>query len=198
MKPGLHSKPGGGESSDPWTVDSNRAREAHECLAMSPEIAGPTDSHSQERIRPMIRTMKIFGLSLALLAVAAFATVNPSAAQTTNRPLSDFLSTQGTTTQYFPPVPDFIGWTNNNPPTLFAAVDYAGLVAKYLAAHGGPSLGTTISGGITETRLADGTYEVVVTTSTKNALAWACDVSNIFTNPTLFGSRGSELAANPN
>ena len=146
----------------------------------------------------MIRTTKIFGLSLALLAVAVFATVNPSAAQTTNRPLSDFLSTQGTTTQYFPPVPDFIGWTNNNPPTLFAAVDYAGLVAKYLAAHGGPSLGTTITGGITETRLADGTYEVVVTTNTRNALAWACDVSNIFTNPTLFGSRGSELAANPN
>ncbi len=146
----------------------------------------------------MMRTSKIFGLSLALVAVAAFAMVSPCAAQTTNRPLSDFLSTQGTTSNFFPPTPDFVGWSNNNPQTLFALVDYAGLAANYLATHGGPSLGTTITGGVTETRLADGTYEVVVTVNAKNALAWACDVSNIATNPTLFGSRGSELAANPN
>lgn len=146
----------------------------------------------------MIRTLKIFGLGLALVAVAAFTTVNPCAAQTTNRPLSDFLSTQGSTIQYFPPVPDFIGWTNNNPQTLFAAVDYAGVVANYLSSHGGPNLGTTITGGITETLMANGTYEVVVNANAKNALAWACDVSNIFTNPTVFGSRGSALASNPN
>jgi hypothetical protein len=145
----------------------------------------------------MIRTLKIFGLFLALVAVAALTTVNPCAAQTTNRPLSDFLTTQGSTIQYFPPVPDFVGWTNNNPQTLFAAVDYAGVVANYLASHGGPNLGTTITGGVTETHMADGTYEVVVTANAKNALAWACDVSNIFTNPTLFGSRGSDLASNP-
>ena len=145
----------------------------------------------------MTRTLKIFGLALALVGVMAFATVNPCAAQTTDRPLSDFLSTQGSTSQFFPPVPDFIGWTNNNPQTLFAAVDYAGVVANYLATHGGPNLGTTITGGVTETLMPNGTYEVVVTANAKNALAWACDISNIFTNPPVFGSRGSELAANP-
>ena len=145
----------------------------------------------------MLRTLKIFGFGLALVAVAALTTVNPCAAQTTNRPLSDFLSTQGTTSNFFPPTPDFIGWANNNPQTLFALVDYTGLVAQYLATHGGPNLGTTVTGSVTETLTANGTYEVVVNANAKNALAWACDVSNIATNPTLFGSRGSELAANP-
>jgi len=145
----------------------------------------------------MVRNIKRFGF-LALVAVAAFIAASPCAAQTTSRPLSDFLSTQGTTSNFFPPTPDFVGWANNNPQTLFALVDYAGLVANYLATHGGPSLGTTVTGGVTETRLGDGTYEVVVSVNTKNALAWACDVSNIATNPTLFGTRGSELASNPN
>jgi hypothetical protein len=60
----------------------------------------------------------------------------------TQRPLSDFISTQGSTNIFIPPLPDFIGWTNNNPQTLFVSVDYTGLVASYLVSHGGPSLGT--------------------------------------------------------
>jgi len=145
----------------------------------------------------MMRTTKIFGLCLALVAVAALATVNPCAAQTANRPLSDFLDAQGTTSNFFPPTPDFVGWFDN-PTTTFALVDYAGLAAEYLATHGGPSLGTTITGGVTETLLADGTYEVTVSVNAKNALAWASPLpGDIFTDPTLFGSRGSELAADP-
>jgi len=139
---------------------------------------------------------RILKISAVVLALVAFTLAQPCAAQTTNRPLSDFLSTQGSTSQYFPPLPDNIGWANN-PFTTFALVDYAGLAANYLATHGGPSLGTTLTGGVTETRLADGTYEVTVSVSAQNALAWACDAPDIFNNPTIFGSRGATLLSNP-
>ena len=138
---------------------------------------------------------RILKISAVLLAMAAFTLAQPCAAQTTNRPLSDFLSTQGSTSQYFPPIPDYIGWANN-PFTTFALVDYAGLAANYLATHGGPSLGTTVTGGITETRLADGTYEVTVSVNAQNALAWACNAPDI-TSPTIFGSRAATLLSNP-
>ena len=139
---------------------------------------------------------RILKISTVLLSLVAFTLAQPCAAQTTNRPLSDFLSTQGSTSQFFPPLPDYIGWVNN-PFTTFALVDYAGLAANYLATHGGPSLGTTLTGGVTETRLADGTYEVTVSVSAQNALAWACDAPDIFNNPTIFGSRAATLLSNP-
>jgi hypothetical protein len=59
---------------------------------------------------------------------------------------SDFLSAQGTTSRFFPPVPDYVGWTDN-PFTTFGLVDYAGLADKYypggdgkVARHGGDVL----------------------------------------------------------
>jgi hypothetical protein len=147
----------------------------------------------------MIRTSKIFGLCLALVAVAGFATVNPSTAQATDRPLSDFLSTQGTTSTFDAPIPDFWGWTNNNPQNLFAGVDYAGLAANYLLTHGGRNLGTTLTGGITETLMANGTYEVVITVNGKNVNAWVSPLpGNVATDPTVFGNRPSALLTNPN
>ena len=145
----------------------------------------------------MMRTERIIQLCVGLAAIATLAAADPLAAQTTNRPLSDFLSTQGSTSNFFPPIPDYIGWVNN-PNTTFALVDYAGLAANYLAAHGGPSLGTTITGGVTETHLPDGTYEVNVTVNAQNALAWACPYpGNIQTDPTVFGSRANEILSNP-
>lgn len=142
----------------------------------------------------MNRTMKIFGLCVALVAVAALAAVNPCAAQTTNRPLSDFLSTQGTSSNFNPPIPDFWGWTNNSPLTLFAGVDYAGLALRVL-----PNLGTVVTGGITETLMPDGTYEVTVNCNAKNANAWVCPFpSDPATQPTVFGSRPADFLTNPN
>lgn len=145
----------------------------------------------------MMRATRIIQLCVGLAAIAIFAVAAPGAAQTTNRPLSDFLSTQGSTSTFFPPIPDYVGWIDN-PNTTFALVDYAGLAANYLAAHGGPSLGTTITGGVTETRLPDGTFEVAVTASAQNALAWASPYpGNFQTDPTIFGSRANELLSNP-
>lgn len=147
----------------------------------------------------MNRIMKVSACCLALLFVTAITFANPCAAQTTSRPLSDFLSAQGTTSNFTPPIPDFWGWYDNPGFIYFAAVDYAGLAANYLATHGGPNLGTVITGGITETVQPDGTVEVTVTLNARNALAWACPASEDWaTFPTVFGSRAITLLTNPN
>ncbi len=125
---------------------------------------------------------------------------NPSSAQfpkaEAQRPISDFLSAQGTTSLFFPPFPDYIGWTNNNPQTRFALIDYTGAAAAYLASHGGPSLGTHVDGSINEVPLADGRAEVTVILHATNAMSWATTASD-FAGPLYFGERGSDLLANP-
>ncbi len=115
------------------------------------------------------------------------------------RPVSDFLLAQGSTSIFLPPLPDFIGWTNNNPLTMFAAVDYAGLVADYLANHGGPVLGTRVDGTVMERPLADGRAEVTVNLHTSNALTWVMPLPGVdfATDPLLFGRRGAELLLDP-
>jgi len=118
---------------------------------------------------------------------------------TVQRPLSDFLSAQGSTNIFVPPLPDFIGWTNNNPQTLFSSVDYAGVAAAYLSSHGGPDLGTTITGTVSERPLADGRVDVLVDLHVKNALTWVIPIpfSDVATEPLLYGVRGTDLLANP-
>lgn len=114
------------------------------------------------------------------------------------RPLSDFISAQGTTSLFFPPLPDYIGWLNNNPQTRFTLIDYTGLAAAYLATHGGPSLGTQASGTVSERALADGRAQVTVVVHTVAALTWTCGLpGDISTNPVLFGVRGGDLLADP-
>ncbi len=115
------------------------------------------------------------------------------------RPLSDFLLAQGSTSIFIPPLPDFIGWTNNAPQNKFASVDYAGLVAGYLASHGGPVLGTQLGGSVMERPLDDGRAEVTVLLHVTNALTWVVPVpiTDIANDPLLFGYRGTDLLANP-
>ncbi len=116
------------------------------------------------------------------------------------RPLSDFLDAQGSTNIFVPPVPDFIGWSNN-PPELCASIDYAGLEAKWLLDNFGIDLGTQISGTVTEHALSDGRAEVTVNVSVRNSLFWVVSclsTGNPFTlNPPLFGYRAQEIAADP-
>jgi hypothetical protein len=122
----------------------------------------------------------------------------------TTRPISDFLSAQGTTSA-FPNgiesggpagLPDELGWgtstaTFNNGTAVFARMDYTGQDAAFL----GLNLGTTTSGTISERTLADGTAQDTVNLHTHNAFAWA---ENFFPTPTLtFGFLPSQLAANP-
>lgn len=141
------------------------------------------------------------------------------------RPISEFINAQGTfcfpesggvppgatvvngCVIFVPPVLNFEGWgTPKSTPQCptgiqLAAVDYAGLANKYLIQSGDQSLGTTMSGTITERPLSDGTAQVVVNLQTKNALAWAgCDPNgttfsfNFATATVLFGNRAAEVA----
>ncbi|MGH9801567.1 MAG: hypothetical protein ACRD82_14485 [Blastocatellia bacterium] len=130
--------------------------------------------------------------------------------QTVHRPLSDFLSAQGTVSVFnccAPMVPDYIGWTRpfSTPAAdqRLALVDYAGVGNNWLVANGYPSLGTTISGNITERPLADGRAEVTVNLHTRNALAYALTfdlagpINQNQLNPLLFGFKPQDLLADP-
>ena len=154
-------------------------------------------------MRALMRPLHVVAM-LTLLCVAAVAqAANIQKASdpgnTVHRPLSDFLSAQGSTNIFIPPLPDFIGWTNNDPQTLFSSVDYAGVVASYLTSHGGPDLGTTITGAVSERPLADGRADVQVELHVKNALTWVVGIPtpDVATAPLLYGLRGTDLLADP-
>src|SRR6185369_2641382 len=111
------------------------------------------------RLAPWLSIFALFGLLLfagcsktSVLAPNAGITKTSGGSQalSTQRPLSDFLSAQGSTSLFFPPFGDYIAWTNNDPQTLFAAIDYAGLSAAYLATHGGPVIPTQVTGNVSE------------------------------------------------
>jgi hypothetical protein len=156
------------------------------------------------------RTLKITLAGLAIL-VSAGLIETASAAQ---RPLSDFLSRQGTYclsslapdgslpfgscgtygslgcgVLQVPPAPNYVNWTD---PSSGASVtfDYAGLADGAL----GGVLGTTVSGSINEVPQNDGSAIVTVLLHTKNALAWANTGSAPQGGALLFGHRTTEVA----
>jgi hypothetical protein len=120
-----------------------------------------------------------------------------SDAATTQRPLSDFLNAQGTTSIpiAFGPIPAFLGWTPQAGDPL-GRIDYAGLATSFLASLG-ISLGTSIAGSVSERPLADGRAEVTVLLHTMNALAWAQQVTNGAPGAPLLGFLPDEIAADP-
>ena len=122
----------------------------------------------------------------------------------TKRPLSDFLTAQGTSgSSFFPPVPDYVGWASSDFVT-FALVDYAGLANKYIEDSGAKSLNTQVTGQVRECALADGTARVTVKLVTANALGFAQSIADLsatippfdFANTdTKFGAKAVDVAA---
>ncbi len=117
----------------------------------------------------------------------------------TMRPLSEFLAAQGTSHQYFPPVQDYVGWTDQAF-TTFALVDYAGLADKWIKSQTGHSLGTRMNGSVLQRELADGKAQITVTLSTSKALGFAQSIQAIVDNegdflntPTIFGAKAQEV-----
>jgi hypothetical protein len=113
------------------------------------------------------------------------------------RPLSDFLDEQGTTTQFFPPVADYVGWFDADF-VNFALVDYAGLANDALNL----SLGTSVSGTVLECSRDGGRAEISVVLSTRKALGFAQSIAAITNNgfdfastPTIFGNKAVDVAA---
>ena len=132
-----------------------------------------------------------------LLAVLGSAGIAGASSPVAIRPISDFVSTQGSTNIFIPPVPDYVGWTDN-PLRQFASVDYAGLAAAYLVSNGGPNLGTTTSGTVVERPLRDGGAMVTVILRTTRANSWVVPLpGDIANDPLQFGYRAGDLLANP-
>jgi hypothetical protein len=140
--------------------------------------------------------------------------------KTRQRPIEDFVNTQGTFCiddgrggcfLFVPPVPNFLGsdtvqevppQRGNVQPVRCASVDYAGLANATIEelSGGTVSLGTTTSGTVTERPLADGRAEVSVRLHTRNALTWVAsggdnDTCDFATDPLLFGHRVPEVLA---
>jgi len=136
------------------------------------------------------------GTALAASAAGLALPRSRSAWAATQRPIEDFLGAQGTTSMFFPPVPDYVGWTVQPTFERFALVDYAGLAAAFLSENYAVNLGTSVSGSARERPLADGRAEVSVFLSTSNALAWASevDVDDFANSPLLFGARAGDVA----
>jgi hypothetical protein len=118
----------------------------------------------------------------------------------TTRPLSEFLDAQGTTDKFFPPVRDYVGWTDNvdtDKFTIFALVDYAGLANDYL--HG--KLHTHVNGFVIQSDLADGRARIAVALFTTNALGFAQSGAvlrnsnfDFLNTPTIFGNKAQDVA----
>jgi len=118
---------------------------------------------------------------------------------TTRRPISDFVSAQGTfcwpdgsgCLLFVPPIPNFIAWGDSDF-TKCVSVDYAGLAnATY-----GNAFGTQTRGTVVERALSDGRADVTVTLHTANALTWVIDGCADFAGgPLLFGHRAPDVLA---
>ena len=129
------------------------------------------------------------------------------------RPLSDFLSTQGSQNVFIPPVPDYYGWVAPPPGVKTPAssyvggnsgsCDYAGLANRWLVVTMGRpvlNLGTSFSGSVTERSLSDGRILVQVELHTANALTFglrvtAPDFGDFATDPLIFGARAQDVLA---
>ncbi len=129
------------------------------------------------------------------------------------RPLSDFLSTQGGATINTALGPAFWAWTAPPPgvktpaPSFIggnaAACDYAGLDNKWLVVTMGRpdlNLGTTVTGSVSERALEDGRILVQVELHTKNALTFGirityADFGDWVNDPLIFGARPQDVLA---
>ena len=112
-------------------------------------------------------------LFLGVFAAAVICT-GAAGAPAQQRPIEDFVNAQGTFGGPFA----FLTWTDPSQ-GLFTAIDYAGLLDSFL----GLSLGTEMSGKVTERALPDGRALVRVRLKTTNAWCFAVDGSEIVPSP---------------
>lgn len=122
------------------------------------------------------------------------------------RPLSDFLNAQGSSSSFFPPVKDYVGWADavdpdTELPTTFALVDYAGLANEYIKAQTGHSLGTRVRGRVVQCNLDGNKAQITVTLSTTKAMGFAQSIEDLVASgfdfdatPTIFGAKAIDVA----
>ena len=136
------------------------------------------------------------GLAVCVGSASAFAT-------TTQRPITDFIDTQGTfcvdppaCTIFVPPAPNFVAFTDTVH-DLGISFDYAGLSDIPLDG----ALGTTFDGTISERTVADGSVVITIHLHTSNALVYVIPYdptspANQFgENELIFGARTADVLA---
>jgi hypothetical protein len=151
------------------------------------------------------RTTFVRRIASTAFAVGLCAASAAARAGTTQRPISDFLSTQGTfcvddgaggCAIFVPPTPNFVGFTDTVH-DLGISFDYAGLSEVPL----GGTLGTTFDGSISERTVQDGSVIITVHLHTSNALVYVIPFDptsseNQFgENPLIFGTRVTDVQA---
>jgi hypothetical protein len=137
------------------------------------------------------KTWTFIGNGRLAVVMAAVLLAPLARAQTTQRPISDFLEAQGTfcfpngsggCLSFVPPVPNFVGW-GDQAGNMAVSVDYAGLANACF----GNAFGTTMSGSITERTQADGRAEDTVLLFTQNALTWVVQPEDFVKGSVVFG-----------
>jgi hypothetical protein len=150
-----------------------------------------------------MKTWRNVAVSVVALLAVLFPTVGEAKGKDCeSRSLSDFLDAQGTLDDpplFFPPVKDYAGWADGKFIT-FALIDYAGLANNYIDDQTGQSLGTEVSGSVTECALADGTARITVSLFTSRALGFAQSLEDLANNnfdflntPTTFGAKAQDV-----
>lgn len=151
--------------------------------------------------QPAFRRKQYWRTIVTMIVVLGFmvpGAVSYAQSGTTRRPISDFVSAQGTfclpdgmggCVVFVPPIPNFIGWGDPRTGNC-VSVDYAGLAD---ATYGG-AFGTQTGGTVAERPLPDGRAEVTVTLHTTNALTWVIEGCSDFASGTLlFGHRAPDV-----
>jgi hypothetical protein len=156
------------------------------------------------KIRMWRNSVAITTLVVAVLLSATAASAQSGPA--TTRPIEEFVAAQGTycvelpdgsCLDIFRDVPDLVFWGIPGFPRS-AYVDFAGHTEAFLAANGGPSLGTEIHGKVVERPLADGRAAVHMVLKVENTLAWVTEEANAWTvkdATLLFGNRAADVLA---
>jgi hypothetical protein len=125
-------------------------------------------------------------------------------AAVTHRSLAELLGAQGTycaakPENCFPimaPLPELIVWVDAAFTTT-GVVDYTGVADAWLRANSGGriSLGTTVTGTVTERALRDGRAEIHAVLHFKNALAYAGSAAYVAGDPVFFGATAEQVLA---
>lgn len=167
--------------------------------------------------RSTARNAVVFSTAFALLGCSADSSPwgplpgrNPvtiaanSNGATTQRSLGEFLAAQGMScvidpSTCFPiltPLPEILVWGDPGF-TITGFIDYAGVAETWLRAHSGGtiSLGTEVTGTVTERTLKDGRAEIHVVLHAKNALAFAGNGEYMAGDPVIFGATAQQVLA---
>ena len=142
-----------------------------------------------------MKLQKTILLIAALAMVASVGVGHPSAAETQQRPFSEWLAAQSSFVNPATCGSSTFGWLTPDLAT-FALADYSGKLGQCITNNGGPVFNPEFSGTVTERALPDGTAEVLVIHHFADTYALARDLTQAGF-PAILGYRAAELFNQP-